>query len=280
MLYRFTVLCVLCVAFVQFCLFPNVCLDVGNLQPPFAVQARANAPPPLAESRPRCDWSAPPQPPLALQLLGLLLGFGSCLLFYWAHTHLGERRPSHPPSPPARAAAPAPALIPPSPPPPASFSWEVELRQGQKLVTSGPYAHARHPMYATLLLFTVAVLLASGMVRSKPAPPRRGTRPSLSPFASGRQTWLFAALMVHWIYVVARVRREEVMLLRAFGEEYRAYQAQVGYFCPWALPCLPNTVLSAEEAPLVAPRAPLRSPAVPSSPMSSVGGDRDVDTAA
>ena len=48
-------------------------------------------------------------------------------------------------------------------------------------------------MYVTLLLFAVAALLSSGMV------------------------WLFAALLLHWTYVVARVPREELMLLRAFG---------------------------------------------------------------
>ena len=123
-----------------------------------------------------------------------------------------------------------------------SYAFEVELRQGHRLVTGGPYAFARHPQYAGLLLLSVAVQLTSGMVRLLPslsnllrlaasgvAPgrrlPRRARRAPALAQADERlklqrrlsQTWLFGTLLLHWAYVVARIPREEQMMLRAFG---------------------------------------------------------------
>ena len=43
--------------------------------------------------------------------------------------------------------------------PPANFSIFPEPRANARLVTSGPYAHVRHPMYAALIVFAAGVAL-------------------------------------------------------------------------------------------------------------------------
>lgn len=73
----------------------------------------------------------------------------------------------------------------------------------ERLVTSGPYAWSRNPMYLGHLVFLAGLVPASR-----------------SPVAVAA----FAAA-VPWFR--ARVRRDEERLTRLFGEEYRAYLARV-----------------------------------------------------
>ena len=90
--------------------------------------------------------------------------------------------------------------------------WAVGARiiEAHELVTTGPYAWVRHPIYAGM----GGMLIASGLVLS---------------------SWwaLAAAIAFYGAGTVVRVRAEEKLLLDAFGDEYRAYRARVPAVVPW-----------------------------------------------
>jgi protein-S-isoprenylcysteine O-methyltransferase Ste14 len=89
------------------------------------------------------------------------------------------------------------------------WSPSLELRAEHRLITSGIYGRIRHPMYASQWLWGVAQTLL------------------LPNWISGSAGLvLFAPL--YWL----RVPREEQMLLRHFGESYRAYLRRTGRVLP------------------------------------------------
>jgi len=88
------------------------------------------------------------------------------------------------------------------------WSAQLQLRQGHHLVTAGPYARIRHPLYSAMFGWAVAVVLLTA-------------------------NWIFAALAALSIAgTMARVPKEEQMMLEAFGEEYKAYMQRTGRFFP------------------------------------------------
>jgi protein-S-isoprenylcysteine O-methyltransferase Ste14 len=90
-----------------------------------------------------------------------------------------------------------------------SFSVRVQVKEGQRLITRGPYRWIRHPAYGGALLTIVGVPLALG-------------------------TWS-GALVTAVIGVVAysfRVRVEEEALVRAFGDKYCEYRRRTWKFLP------------------------------------------------
>jgi protein-S-isoprenylcysteine O-methyltransferase Ste14 len=88
------------------------------------------------------------------------------------------------------------------------WSAQLQLREEHHLVTTGPYSRVRHPLYTSMFGIGAA----------------------------------FALLTAHWIFVVlavlaiagliARVPREEQMMIEEFGEEYKAYIQRTGRFFP------------------------------------------------
>lgn len=88
------------------------------------------------------------------------------------------------------------------------WSAQLQLREGHRLVTTGPYARVRHPLYTAMLGITTA----------------------------------FALVTAHWVFVgfgilsiiglLSRVPREERMMLDEFGPEYAAYMQRTGRFLP------------------------------------------------
>ena len=86
-----------------------------------------------------------------------------------------------------------------------SFSIMAEARA---LVTDGPYALVRHPLY---LVEEIGIIGAFIQVASWPA------------------VVLFA---VHFAFQLQRMRNEERVLLHAFPREYRAYAARTARFIP------------------------------------------------
>ena len=89
-----------------------------------------------------------------------------------------------------------------------SWSAAVEARPLHQLCTTGAYAFARHPMYASFLLQPVVLAIVT-------------------------QNWAFAALWVMWpIYAASRICVEERIMLAHFGAEYAAYRLRVGAFGP------------------------------------------------
>jgi hypothetical protein len=96
------------------------------------------------------------------------------------------------------------------------WSFTLEIAPGHHLVTRGVYAHLRHPIYASLLLWAAGQPLL------------------LHNWLAG---WSGAvAVVLVWLI---RVPREEALMLDAFGEEYERYRARTGRFIPRCKPGKP-----------------------------------------
>ncbi len=88
------------------------------------------------------------------------------------------------------------------------WSAQLQLRESHDLLTTGPYAHVRHPLYTAM----IGVAIAFALVTSH---------------------WVFVAFGVLSIVgTLARVPREERMMLDEFGSEYAAYMQRTGRFFP------------------------------------------------
>jgi protein-S-isoprenylcysteine O-methyltransferase Ste14 len=82
-----------------------------------------------------------------------------------------------------------------------------QTAQIQTLVTVGPFARIRHPMYLSLILMNAGVCIAWGIV------------------------WMLASLLFFVGLVILIMIQEEKMLLQTFEPEYRKYMNRV----PWRL---------------------------------------------
>ncbi len=91
-----------------------------------------------------------------------------------------------------------------------NWSVSLDLRERHTLVTSGVYATVRHPMYAGFWLMAVAQALL------------------LPNWIAGP-----AGLVGFGILFFGRVRREEEMMIAAFGDEYRSYMQHTARVVPW-----------------------------------------------
>ncbi|MBA4798745.1 MAG: isoprenylcysteine carboxylmethyltransferase family protein [Rhizobiales bacterium] len=113
-------------------------------------------------------------------ILGLLTGVAFLWLFRRSHKDLGK-----------------------------NWSVTLEVREGHQLVTQGVYAHVRHPMYASFLLWGV-------------------TQALLIP------NWIagFAGLAAVLALYAVRQSREEAMMRDTFGAEYDAYSARTKRLIP------------------------------------------------
>lgn len=83
----------------------------------------------------------------------------------------------------------------------------AQLYADHRLVTGGPYALVRHPMYLGILLAGLGGILIYNT-----------------------WTWVFVAL--HFLGLTLRARREEQVLAQAFGEAWREYCQRVPAFLP------------------------------------------------
>jgi len=85
---------------------------------------------------------------------------------------------------------------------------QLQLRGEHHLVTTSPYAHVRHPLYTAMLGGRAGIALVTA-------------------------NWVFLAFAALSIAgVVARVPREEQMLLGEFGKGYETYRQRTGRFLP------------------------------------------------
>jgi protein-S-isoprenylcysteine O-methyltransferase Ste14 len=89
-----------------------------------------------------------------------------------------------------------------------NWSGRVVLKHGQELVSTGPYALVRHPIYTGLLVALAGSALYDGRWRALLG---------LASFAIG--FWL-------------KARSEEHLLEREFGEDYRSYRARTPMLIP------------------------------------------------
>jgi protein-S-isoprenylcysteine O-methyltransferase Ste14 len=91
-----------------------------------------------------------------------------------------------------------------------NWSVSLDLRERHTLVTTGIYATVRHPMYAGFWLMALAqVLLLPNWVAGP------------------------SGLVGFGVLFFGRVRREEEMMILAFGDEYRAYMRRTARVVPW-----------------------------------------------
>lgn len=88
------------------------------------------------------------------------------------------------------------------------WSAQLQLTQGHHLVTTGPYAFIRHPLYAAMFGWAVSLVLLTA-------------------------NWIFLAMAVLSIAgTIRRVPYEEQMMIEAFGDEYKTYMQRTGRFIP------------------------------------------------
>jgi protein-S-isoprenylcysteine O-methyltransferase Ste14 len=89
--------------------------------------------------------------------------------------------------------------------------WAVPARlvEGHKLITVGPYAYIRNPIYTGML----GMLIATGLAM---------------------EHWIatIAAIVIFAIGLLIRVRSEEKLLRAAFGQEFEDYARRVPAVVP------------------------------------------------
>lgn len=121
------------------------------------------------------------QPAPSWQWLGVALCLAGFLLAIWARLYLGS-----------------------------NWGMPMSLRQQHELVTSGPYARVRHPIYSGILLAGVGTVLALGTL------------------------WL-PLVVLGCVSFVFSARAEERMLRELFPQDYPAYQARTRMVIPYLL---------------------------------------------
>jgi len=90
-------------------------------------------------------------------------------------------------------------------------NWSIvaRTRSEHELVTWGPFAYVRHPIYGALFLWLLAMAVAFG------------------------HYWgLIFGVPLYWIGTILRIREEERLLRAQFGADYDAYARRVKRFVP------------------------------------------------
>jgi protein-S-isoprenylcysteine O-methyltransferase Ste14 len=120
--------------------------------------------------------------PVPIRLFGSVLALAAVVFIYLVHRELG-----------------------------VYFSTTLVIREGHRLVRTGPYRYVRHPMYSAYLCLFMGTLLFSN-------------------------NWLlgFSGIAIIASLMVLRIRKEEALLLERFGSEYQAYRHSTGMFIPWS----------------------------------------------
>ena len=117
--------------------------------------------------------------PYWLRWLGFIIGLLAVLFWTWTQVHLDTQ-----------------------------WSAQLQLTQEHHLVTSGPYARIRHPLYVGMFGWCLALVLLTA-------------------------NWIFLAICGLSIAgLVWRIPKEEQMMLEAFGDEYKAYMQRTGRYFP------------------------------------------------
>lgn len=88
------------------------------------------------------------------------------------------------------------------------WSARVTLKEGHRVIRSGPYAWVRHPIYTGMLLAAMGTALVIGEWRG------------------------VLAVVVMWAAHYRKALREEALLTRELGEEYVSYRRSTGFLFP------------------------------------------------
>jgi protein-S-isoprenylcysteine O-methyltransferase Ste14 len=89
----------------------------------------------------------------------------------------------------------------------ASSGFGVRLHVHHRLITHGPFALVRHPLYLGLQVAALGGLLLY-------------------------RTWTFVFVTVNFLALVLRAKREEQALAMEFGEQWEAYVGRVPAWIP------------------------------------------------
>ncbi len=117
--------------------------------------------------------------PGGLRWVGFTLGIISVVFWIWTQIHLDTQ-----------------------------WSAQLRLTKNHHLITTGPYAYVRHPLYLAMIGWAACVSLITA-------------------------NWIFVAVCVLSIAGVGwRIPKEEQMMIEAFGDEYTAYMQRTGRFFP------------------------------------------------
>lgn len=92
-----------------------------------------------------------------------------------------------------------------------SSTFGAQLYANQQLVTHGPFALVRHPMYLGILLVSIGGILLY-------------------------RTWTFLLLLLQFLVLMVRARREEEALAAEFGGQWAAYRQRVPAWVPACRP--------------------------------------------
>jgi protein-S-isoprenylcysteine O-methyltransferase Ste14 len=115
----------------------------------------------------------------AIGVMGVILCAAGIAFAIWARRHLGR-----------------------------NWGMPMTLQEGHELVTTGPYARVRHPIYTGILLAMLGSALAVG--------------------AMG-----FLSFMIFCAYFIYSAKTEEKLMMQQFPNEYPAYQARTKTLVPF-----------------------------------------------
>jgi protein-S-isoprenylcysteine O-methyltransferase Ste14 len=127
---------------------------------------------------PLISWSYFPLLP-EIRIIGAILGVLSFPYIHWAHKTLGS-----------------------------AFSATIQTQEASVLVTKGPFARVRHPIYSSHTLFNFGLVLVSANLL------------------------ILAYLLVGIPFTYKRMIKEEKNLKEDFGKEYEEYMKQTGRIFP------------------------------------------------
>jgi protein-S-isoprenylcysteine O-methyltransferase Ste14 len=116
---------------------------------------------------------------LVIRDLGLALAGLGILLMIWARRHLGHY-----------------------------WSDKVEIKTNHQLISTGPYARLRHPIYTGMLVGIAGTALAVGEWRG------------------------IAAFLLLLTNYVIKARKEERILRQRFGSAFEEYEGKTGFLVP------------------------------------------------
>jgi protein-S-isoprenylcysteine O-methyltransferase Ste14 len=88
-----------------------------------------------------------------------------------------------------------------------NWGMPMSRKEQPELITSGPYAHLRHPIYTGLILAMLGSAIGVNV------------------------SWALLLVPVG-AYFILSARREETLMLQLFPEEYAAYMARTGMLVP------------------------------------------------
>lgn len=121
--------------------------------------------------------------PFHAGITGQWVGVGLCLVgfgfAFWARVHIGR-----------------------------NWGMPMSLRQGHELVTSGPYAYVRHPIYTGIMLAMIGSALTVALL------------------------WLLL-FVLYFAYFFISARTEEKMMLAQFPDAYPAYRRRTKMLIPF-----------------------------------------------